>query len=119
MDKAYQVAELKGIRSVRALQVCSTLLLGMLMLPINLNKKFDEFFKDIAKLPVDDQRKVLRDAVKLVALGDDEINACLAFCKDKNGVPIDKSNIENYPPGVIAEMVVSVCLSVLATEVFF
>ena len=115
----FTVSELKGIKSVRVLQVVNTLMLGLLFLPINMDKKFDDFYSDIVNLDREDQRKMLVDAVRFVELKDEEISACLAFVNDKNGIPITKANIGNYDAGQILEMIVEVCLEVLAIDVFF
>lgn len=117
--KKFTVTELKGIKSVRVMQITSTLMLGLLMLPINMNKTFDNFYSEILEYDESDQRTILEDAVRFVELKDDELSAIMGFCKDANGIQIDKSNINNYNPAEIMDMVVEVCLQVFKIDVFF
>lgn len=117
--KKFTATELKGIKSVRVMQITSMLMLGLLMLPINMNKKFDDFYSEILEYDEAAQRKVLEDAIRFVELKDEELLAVMGFCKDANGVQIDKSNIGNYNPAEIMDMVVEVCLQVFKIDVFF
>jgi len=115
----FKASELKGIKSVRVLQVTSTLLLGSLMLPVNMGKTYDNYFEEIMNLDREDQAQVLTDAIQFVELKDEEIQSILSFVQDKNGVQIDKSNIDNYNPAEIMDMVLTVCLQVFDIDVFF
>lgn len=117
--KKFTASELKGIRSVRVMQITSMLMLGLLMLPINMNKKFDDFYTEILEYDESAQRKVLEDAIRFVELKDEELLAVMGFCKDANGLQIDKTNISNYNPAEIMDMVVEVCLQVFKIDVFF
>lgn len=118
-DKKFTATELKGIRSVRVMQITSMLMLGLLMLPINMNKKFDDFYSEILNYDDAAQRKVLEDAIRFVELKDDELMAVAGFARDANGLQIDKTNIGNYNPAEIMDLVVEVCLQVFKIDVFF
>lgn len=101
------------------MQITSMLLLGLLMLPVNMNKKFDDFYAEILNFDQDAQRKILEDAIRFVELQEEEILAVLGFCKDPNGLKIDKTNIGNFNPAEIMDMIVEVCLQVFKIDVFF
>jgi hypothetical protein len=118
-DCKFSVCEIKGLKSVRPFQVTSVLSLGLLMLPVNMNKLFDVWHEDLVNLPPEDQRKMVEQAVRFVELKEEEIAAMVSFCKDANGVPIDKSNVGNFKPNELLDMIVAVCLEVLKIDVFF
>lgn len=118
-DCKFSVGELKGPKSVRPFQVMSTLSLGLLMLPVNMNKLFDPWHEELINLSPENQRLMLEQATRFVELKEDEIAAVVSFCKDSNGIPIDKTNINNFKPNELLDMVVAVCLEVLKIDVFF
>lgn len=117
--ETYIAKDLKGLKSVRVMQITSTLVMGLAMLPVNMNKTFAEFYQEVIEADVDTQRKILEDAIRFVELSEEELLAVLCFCADSNGIAISKSNIGNYEPNKIMDMVVEVCLGVLAIDVFF
>lgn len=107
-----KVGELKGIKSLRALNVFSTLSIGLKMTPDYAKLTFVDFFKLLQDLPEDEQRAKLTEAVMVVQLEPDEVTSILSFCSDSNGVPYSHENIKNLGPAQIVDLIVAVCLEV-------
>lgn len=107
-----KVAELKGYKSLRALNAYTTLLIGMKYLPAYAKYSYEEFLALLDKMPLEDQRKVLTTGAKLVELDKEEVEALVSFCSDPNGVPYTAENIVNLDPFELVEVIVSVCLSI-------
>lgn len=114
-----QVSELRGYKSLRALNVFHTLMLGLKMLPEYMGEQYEEFFERIEAMPSADQEKLIRQAAVFVELQEDEVAACLSFCKDPNGVPFDSSNLRGLAPDQIHEMIVAVCVELAKIKVSF
>jgi hypothetical protein len=107
-----KVLPLKGYKSLRALNVFHTLLLGMKMLPINVFKSYEEYFKEFDLMTEEQKETLIREAVLFVELTPDEIEAILSFCCDSNNIPFERSNIASLTADKIHEMIVSVCLEI-------
>lgn len=104
-----KVLELKGIKSLKALNVFNTLLLGLKMLPMYMQSSYEDFYDKVQEMPHVEQLKLLREAAMFVELQPDEVEAVIGFCTDRNGVPYGSSNIKNLKPDEILEMIVAVC----------
>ena len=116
---AVEVTELKGIRSVKALNIYSQLLLGYKMLPIHFDKTYDEFLEWFSKLADGDKRIIVKQALSAVSLEDTEISALTSFAKDENNVLYTKSVIDHLPANKIVEVAAEVCMALDRLEVFF
>jgi len=103
------VLELKGFKSLRALNVFHTLLLGMKMLPMHAKVSYEVFYESFKDKPDSEKETLLREAAVFVELQEDEVAAVLAFVADKNGVPIGSHNLKNLTPTENHESVVAVC----------
>lgn len=108
-----KVLELKGYRSLRALNAFNTLLLGLKMLPAYMQFTYEEFYEKVAKEADDAERETLiREAAMFVELSEDEVAALASFCADPNGVPYDATNLKSLSPDHILEIVVAVCMEI-------
>ena len=104
-----KVLELKGIKSLRVVNVFNTLMLGLKMLPAYMGESYEEFLSRLDQMDPSDQNKMIREAALFVELQKEEVEALLSFCADSNGVPYSKENIKNLKPDEIFEAVVAVC----------
>lgn len=114
-----KVLELRGYKSLKALNAYHTLMLGLKMLPSYMGESYEEFYLRIEEMPAADQEKMIREAALFVELQHDEVEAIVAFCTDANGVPYSKENIKNLGPGQLLEMIVAVCVEISKIKVNF
>lgn len=112
-----KVLELKGYKSLRALQVFHTLMLGLKMLPAYIAEGYEEFYARVAVMAPEDQEKLIREAALFVELSRDEIEAVLAFCADANGVAYGAANIGSMGPKELHEAVVAVCKEIAKIKI--
>lgn len=113
MELNRKVSELRGVKSLRALNAFSALMLGMKMLPAYGHLSFEEFMDMVEAMPPEDQVKILTSGAKIVALDPEEVKALVCFCSDKNGVPYVAENIKNLGPSELVEVIVTVCMEVI------
>lgn len=104
-----KVLELKGYKSLRALNAFHALMLGLKMLPSYMGETYEEFFSRIDKMPKADQIKLIREAALFVTLEKEEIESIICFCTDSNGVPYSKENLGSLDPSQLVEIIVAVC----------
>ncbi len=114
-----KVLELKGYKSLKALNVFHSLMLGMKMLPAYLGESYEAFFERVQAMAPADQEKIIREAALFVSLEKDELEALLGFVADPNGVPYSPENLKNLGPGELHEIIVAVCLAISKIEVNF
>ena len=111
--------ELKGFKSLKALNVFHSLMLGLKMLPHYRNESYEEFFARVQEMPPLDQEKMIREAALFVNLERDEVEALTAFVADPNGVAYGPENLKSMTPDQIFEMIVAVCLEVAKIKIDF
>lgn len=104
-----KVLELKGFKSLKALNVFHSLMLGLKMLPAYQSESYEDFFARIELMSSDDQEKMIREAALFVKLDKDEVESLICFVTDANGVPYQESNLGNLGPDEIYECIVAVC----------
>lgn len=104
-----KVLELRGFKSLRALNAFNTLMLGLKMLPSYMGESYEEFFGRISEMAPPDQEKIIREAALFVELQKEEVEALITFCADPNGVPYSAENLKNLGPKDLHEMIVAVC----------
>jgi hypothetical protein len=114
-----KILPLKGIRSLKALNVFHTLMLGLKMLPMYAGQSYEDFFLKVEAMPENDREKLIREAVLFVDLKEDEVEAMLRFCADANGVPFGPENIKNLSPSDIHEAIVQVSCEISKIKVNF
>lgn len=113
------VLELKGIKSLRALNAFHTLMLGLKMLPAYMSETYEDFYAKVEEMPAKDQEKLIREAVLFVELQKEEVEAMACFCADKNGVPYTAENVKNLGPKDLVEIVVAVCIEISKIKIDF
>jgi len=111
-----KVLPLKGPNTYWALMAYIKLLIGLKHLPAYMGLDLEEFFDKIEAMPVEDRKKIVREAVLVVALDESEVNALVKFAADKNGVPYGRENTANMPPGEFMELLHAVTQEIAALE---
>lgn len=114
-----KVLELKGYKSLRALNAFNALMLGLKMLPAYMGEDYEPFLKRIHEMPSDDQRKMIREAAMFVELQKEEVEAIICFCTDKNGVPYTSENLKNLGPDHLIDIIVNVCFEIAQIKIDF
>ena len=114
-----QVLELKGYKSLRALNAFHALMLGLKMLPSYMGESYEDFFLRIQSMPPDDQMKMIREAALFVELQKEEVEALICFSADKNGVPYVSENLKGLAPDQILEIIIAVCFEISKIKIDF
>lgn len=109
---ARKVLPLKGYKSLRALNVFHSLLLGLKMLPVYLSQSYESFYESFKDKTDGEKEKLIREAVLFVQLQQDEIEAVVAFVTDKNGIPYSTANVNNLGMDELHEIIVAVCMEI-------
>jgi hypothetical protein len=104
-----KVLELKGYKSLRALNAFHTLMLGVKMLPAYLGESYEDFYERISEMTDEKRAVIIREAAFFVQLNSDEIEALASFCADENGVPYQPANIKNLGPDKLIDIICAVC----------
>lgn len=114
-----KVLELKGYKSLKALNAFHTLMLGLKMLPAYCGEAYEDFYARIELMSPASQEKMIREAALFVELQKEELEALLCFCTDKNGVPYGPENLKNLGPADLVEVIVSVCCEIAKIKINF
>jgi hypothetical protein len=114
-----RVLELKGYKSLRALNAFHALMLGLKMLPAYAGEQYESFFARVEEMSPEEQEKIIREAVLFVELQKDEVEALITFCTDANGVPYSPENLKNLGPGELVECIVAVCKEIARININF
>lgn len=114
-----RVLELKGYKSLRALNAFNTLMLGLKMLPAYMKETYEDFLNRIQAMPEEDQKKMIREAALFVELQKEEVEALVGFCCDKNNIPYEASNLKNIGPDELVDIIVAVCWEVAKLKINF
>lgn len=112
-----KVQELKGFKSLKALNAFHALLLGLKMLPAYMSETYEEFFAKVDQLPQDKQESLLREAAMFVELQKDEVEALASFALDPNGVPYSSENLKSLGPDKLIEIIVAVCMKIAEIKI--
>lgn len=112
-----KVLELKGYKSLRALNVFHTLMLGLKMLPAYMGEAYEDFYDRISKMDAASQEKLIREAALFVEIQKEELEALITFCADANGVPYSSENMKNLGPKDLHEMIVAVCREIAKIKI--
>lgn len=104
-----KVLELKGYKSLRALNAFHTLMLGMKMLPAHLGESYEAFYSRFSDLAEGEQASMIREAALFVELTKEEVEALVCFVADDNGVPYEPSNLKNLGPSELIDVICAVC----------
>lgn len=114
-----KVLELRGYKSLKALNAFHTLMLGLKMLPSYMAETYEEFYSRVEDMPESDQEKLIREAILFVNLERDEVEALACFCCDANGVPYSAENIKSLSPSDLVEIIVAVCKEIARIKINF
>lgn len=107
-----KVLELKGYKSLRALNVFHSLMLGLSMLPAYRLEGYEAFFSRVQDMDARSQENLIREAAVFVNLEEEEIKALICFVEDPNGVPYSGENLKNLSAIEIYEIIVAVCFEI-------
>lgn len=113
------VLPIKGYESLKAMNAYHTLLLGLKMLPSYMGESYDDFYSRVELMEPKEQEKMIREAVLLVPLQRDEVEAMAKFTSDKNGVPFSAVNLKNLGPDEIMEIIVAVSVEISKIKINF
>jgi hypothetical protein len=112
--------DLRGLKSPAGFQVLYTLLIGYYTIPaFDKNPDFNEFIKEFEKMPREQKRDILAKSACVTPLKEEEYLNVLCFCKDENGIPYGRENVENLTYDQIIDKVIEVCLAYSDCRVFF
>jgi hypothetical protein len=111
--------ELKGIKSLYALQAFHTLMLGLKMLPAYCGESYEEFYARVEQMDAASQEKLIREAALFVTLTKDELEALAHFAADPNGVRYTAANLNSLGPDQLFEIVVAVAVEISKIKVHF
>jgi hypothetical protein len=114
-----RVLELRGYKSLKALNAFHTLMLGLKMLPAYMGEQYEDFFDRVHNMPAHSQETMIREAVLFVELQKDEVEALACFCCDPNGVPYSAENLKSLGPDKIVEIIVAVCVEISKIKINF
>lgn len=112
-----KVRELRGYKSLRALNTFHTLLMGTKMLPAYMSESYEFFLLRIKAMDAAGREAVLREGVRFVPLTEEEVEAVVYFCTDGNGVPLSAENLKSYEPQKLKDCIIAVCLEIGKIEV--
>lgn len=111
-----KVLPLVGPDTYWALQSYIKLLFGLKMLPMYMGMTLEELFESIESMSVADRQKIVRQAVLLVTLDRDELQALTRFAADKNGVPFTKENTKAMPADEYMQIIHAVVQEIAAID---
>lgn len=114
-----KVLELRGYKSLRALNAFHTLMLGLKMLPAYAMESYEDFYARIESMPPQDQEKMIREALLFVELQKEEVESLACFVADKNGVPYSSENLKSAGPGQIVDILAAVCVEISKVKINF
>lgn len=112
-----EMRALAGVESLPALNVFSTLMLGLNQLPMYRAMRFEQFLTSVEKMPAPDQEKIIREALMFVNLDPTEVLSVVRFFNDPNGVPYCRQNIDSVGLKDIFNMIVEACKAVVQIAV--
>jgi hypothetical protein len=114
-----KVLELKGYKSLRALNAFNALMLGLKMLPAYMGEDYEPFLMRVNLMAPSDQKKMIKEAALFVELQKEEVEALICFCADKNGVPFGPENLKSLKPNELIDIIVAVCFEIAQIKIDF
>lgn len=112
-----KVRELKGHKSLRALNAFHSYMLGLKFLPAYAPESYETFFDRVGDLPIEDQVKLIREAVMFVEIDQAELCAILSFVEDPNGACYTPANVANLSPAELVEAIVAVLTEIAKMKI--
>ena len=114
-----KVLELKGYKSLKALNAFHALMLGLKMLPAYAAESYEDFYAKVDAMDEKDQETLVREAAMFVELQKDEVEAIICFATDQNGVPYTAENVKSLGPKELIEVIVAVCMAISKIKINF
>lgn len=111
------VAPLVGYRALRAVNAFHTLLMGLKMTPAYIGEPYEKFFEAFEDMPEAEKEKLLRLAVTLVPMTEEEVLAIAEFAKDSNGIAVRKEAVAGMKPDQLFEIVVMVGMEISRVKI--
>ncbi len=105
-----RVKELRGLKSVWALNALATLIYGLGTEQACLGQDYETTAAKFEALPDEEKEKQLRHALEIVNLTSADMMNLLEFAIDANGVPYAQKKLEKMGPHEIVEAMLAVCL---------
>ena len=106
------VKELRGLKSVYAVNALSNLVYGLAVEQAHLGQDIEETYAKFEALDEAGQRKQLKHALRIVNLTQEDMLNLLSFALDVNGVPYDEGRIKTMPPTDIMDAMLEVACQV-------
>lgn len=113
MELKRKVLPIVGYKGYLAAVSLQRLMLGLKMIPANMHLTMEELAEIIKAMTPADQLSTLTQAAMLVDLKQEELDAMICFCTDKNGVPYTAENRNNLAPNEYWEVIVTVCFHLI------
>ncbi|MDR3243820.1 MAG: hypothetical protein LBT79_03630 [Elusimicrobiota bacterium] len=114
-----KIKELKGLKSVKALNVYMKLVIGIAMTYFNKEKSFDAFLKNFEGYDLEKKRTLLKLACLIVQLEEDEVEALTRFAVDDDDIAYERPALSNLKTSELVAIMVEVLLKISEVEVFF
>ena len=108
---------LTGISGVRAFNVFHSVILGLKMVPIELEKGYHAFLDEMNSKTEDEKREYFRTGLNFVPLEESDIEAVIRFCEDANGIPLTKNSVRGMSSVDIINLMVEVFLEIAKLNV--
>lgn len=112
-----KVRELKGHKSLRALNAFHSYMLGLKFLPAYAPESYETFFDRVGDLPIEEQVNLIREAVMFVEIDQAELVAVLSFVEDPNGACYTPASVANLSPGELVESIVAVMTEIAKMKI--
>ena len=109
------VKELKGLKSIYAVNALSSLVYGLASEQAHLGQGIEETYAKFEQLDEAGQRIQLKHALQVVNLTQDDMLNLLCFALDPNGVPYDETRVKNMAPTDIMDAMLEVACKVAQT----
>ena len=109
------VKELRGLKSIYAVNALSSLVYGLAIEQAHLGQDIEETYAKFERLDEKEQREQLKHALRIVNLTQDDMLNLLYFALDANGVPFDENRVKNMAPTDIMDAMLEVACKVAKT----
>lgn len=93
--------------------------MGLKLIPLYAFIPYEDFYAGFEEKTDAEKELFLREGLAMIKLEDDEIEALIGFCCDKNGIPYTKANIKNLDLKQIYDCCLAVMLEISKIEISF
>lgn len=106
------VKELRGLKSVYAVNALSNLVYGLAVEQAHLGQDIETTYAKFEALDEAGQRAQLKHALRLVNLSKEDMLNLLSFAVDVNGIPYDEGRVKSMAPTDIMDAMLEVACKV-------